>query len=132
VKDRLHTTAQVAAIVGAVGSVALTLYAGRNNNLPFLMILMSGWVFAPFVAYALASKYSGSWAPSTRAALDGVIVLVAVASLVIYVRDVLRPPASKAAAVYVATPIAAWLLMLTSVSIAALLSRRRSRSVPIP
>ena len=131
-KDRLHTAAQVAAVVGAVGSVALTLFAGRNNNLPFLMILMSGWVFAPFMAYALASKYSGRWAPSTRAALDFVIVLVAVASLAIYGRDVLRPPASKAAAVYVATPIAAWLLMLISVSITALLSRRRSRSVPIP
>jgi len=132
VKDRLHSTAQIAAVVGAVGSVALTLYAGRSNNLPFLMILMSGWVFAPFMAYALASKYSRSWSPSTRAALDGVIVLVAVASLVIYGRDVLKPPASKAAAVYVAVPIGAWLLLSIGVSIAALLSRRRSRSVPIP
>jgi hypothetical protein len=132
ISDRLHRTAQVAAVVGAVGSVALTLYAGRNNNLPVLMILMSGWVLAPFMGYALASRYSGSWPASIRAVLDGSIVLVAVTSLVTYTRDVLRPPASKAAAVFVAVPVGAWLLMLVGVSLTALISRRRSRSVHIP
>jgi hypothetical protein len=132
VEDRLHRTAQVAAVVGAIGSVALTLYAGRNNNLPLLMILMSGWVLAPFMGYALASRYSGSWVASTRAVFDGAIVLVAVVSLVMYTRDALRPPASKAAAVFVAVPIGAWLLMLIGVPLAALISRRRSRSVHIP
>jgi hypothetical protein len=115
-----------------VGSVALTLYAGRNNNLPLLMILMSGWVFAPFMGYALASRYSRGRATSTRAALDGIIVLVAVVSLLIYTRGALRPLASKPAAVFVAVPIAAWLLMLVGVALTALISRRRSRSVPIP
>jgi hypothetical protein len=129
--DRLHRTAQVAAVVGAVGSVALTLYAGRNNNLPFLMILMSGWVLAPFMGYALASKYSANWAAATRAVLDGIIVLVAVVSFVMYTRHALRPPASKAAAVFVAVPIGAWLLMLMGISLTALISRRRSRSVQI-
>jgi hypothetical protein len=130
--DRLHRTAQAAAVVGAVGSVALTLYAGRNNNLPFLMILMSGWVLAPFMGYALASRYSTSWAGSTRAVLDGIIVLVAILSLVIYARGALRPPASKPAAVFVAVPIGASLLMLIGASLSAVISRRRSRSVQIP
>ena len=130
--DRLHRTAQVAAVVGAVGSVALTLYAGRNNNLPLLMILMSGWVLAPFMGYALASRYSAGLATFTRVALDGIIVLVAVVSLLMYARGALRPPASKPAAVFVGVPIAAWLLMLVGVALGALISRRRSRSVPIP
>jgi len=130
--ERLHRTAQVAAVVGAVGSVALTLYAGRNNNLPILMILMSGWVLAPFMGFALASRYSGRWAASTRAMLDGIIVLVAIASLVMYARDVLRPPASQGARVFVAVPIAAWLLMLVGVPLTALIARRRARSVPLP
>jgi hypothetical protein len=129
---RLHRTAQVAAVVGAVGSVALTLYAGRNNNLPFLMILMSGWVLAPFMGFALAGRYSGSWTASTRAVLDAVIVLVAMASLVMYARDALRPPGSRAAAVFVAVPIGAWLLMLIGVGLTALASRSRSRSVQTP
>lgn len=131
-KDSLHRGAAVAAVVGAVGSVALTLYAGRANNLPFLMILMSGWVLAPFMGYALASRYTSSWSASTRAVLDGIIVFVAVISLVVYARDVLKPPASKAAAVFVAVPIGAWLLMLIAVPLTALISRRRSRSVPTP
>jgi len=130
--DRLHRTAQVAALVGAVGSVALTLYAGRNNNLPLLMILMAGWVLAPFMGFALVSRYSGSWAASTRAVLDGIVVLVAVASLVVYTRGALGPPASKPAAAFVAVPIGAWLLMLIGVPLTALISRRRSRSVQIP
>ena len=129
---RLHRTAQVAAVVGAVGSVALTLYAGRNNNLPFLMILMSGWVFAPFMGYALASRYSGGWVSSTRALFDGIIVVVAVVSVLAYARGALRPPGSKPAAIFVGVPIAAWLLMLVAVALGALISRRRSRSGPIP
>src|SRR5206468_6231367 len=131
-KDRLHRAAGAAAVVGAVGSVALTLYAGRNNNLPFLMILMSGWVLAPFMGYALASRYTSSWSASTRSVLDGIIVFVAVTSLVVYARDVLKPPASKAAAVFVAVPIGAWLLMPIAVPLTGLISRRRSRSVPTP
>lgn len=127
-KDGLHRAAAGAAVVGAVGSVALTLYAGRANNLPFLMILMSGWVLAPFMAYALAGKFSGSWAPATRATLDAMIVLVAVASVALYARGAIRPPASKPAAVFVAVPIAAWLLMLIGVPLTALISRRRSVS----
>ena len=123
--DRLHRTAQVAAVVGAIGSVALTLYAGRNNNLPFLMILMSGWVLAPFMGYALASRYSTRWTAPTRVVLDGIIVLVAVASLVLYA-------ASQSTRVFVAVPIGAWLLMLIGVPLTALISRRRSGSAQVP
>jgi hypothetical protein len=96
------------------------------------MILMSGWVLAPFMGYALASRYSARWAASIRTVLDGIIVIVAVASLVMYTREALRPPASKAAAVFVAVPVGAWLLMLIGVPLAALIVRRRSRSVQIP
>jgi hypothetical protein len=49
-----------------------------------------------------------------------------------YTREALRPPASKAAAVFVAVPVGAWLLMLIGVPLAALIVRRRSRSVQIP
>ena len=128
----MHRTAEVAAIVGAVGSVALTLYAGRNNNLPFLMILISGWVLAPFMGFALASRYSASWAASTRAVLDGIVLLVALASLVIYARAAVSPPASKPGVAFVGVPIVAWLLIFVSVPLTELFARRRRRSVPIP
>src|SRR2546427_10829133 len=126
-KDRLHRAAGAAAVVGAVGSVALTLYAGRNNNLPFLMILMSGWVLAPFMGYALASRYTSSWSASTRAVLDAIIVFVAATSLVLYARDVLKPPASKAAAVFVAVAVRRGVGAVLAVPPPALVSPRRER-----
>jgi hypothetical protein len=126
----LHTAARVATVSGAVGSVALTLYAGRNNNLPLLMVLMAGWVFAPFLGYALASRVAGRWSAFTRAALDVVIIVIAVASLALYGRDALRPPATQAAKVYVALPGVSWLALLIGVPLAALIARRRT--VPTP
>jgi hypothetical protein len=129
--NRLHSSARVAAVVGAVGSVALTLYAGRSNNLPLLMILIAGWVFAPFFGFALASRISSRWSQGARAALDVVIIMIAIASLTLYARDALGPAHAKRATVYVAVPIVAWLLMLIGVPLTAVIGRR-SRSVQIP
>ena len=124
----LHTAARVAAVIGAVGSVALTLYAGRSNNLPFLMVLMAGWVFAPFFGFALASKVSARWPPAARTALDVGIVVIAVAALGIYARDALQPPPRRAV-VYVLVPIVSWLLLLV---IAAAGFASRGRDSPPP
>jgi hypothetical protein len=123
VSDRLQRVARVAAIVGAVGSVALTLYAGRSNNQPFLMVLMSGWVFAPFLGFAFASRFSGRWSLATRTALDVVILLLAVAALAIYTRDALQPPPRRAGP-YVLVPIVSWLLLLV-VAVGGFASRKR-------
>jgi hypothetical protein len=121
----LHTAARAGAVIGAVGSVALTLYAGRNNDLPFLMVLMGGWVFAPFFGFALASRFSGRWSPVTRAALDVVILIITVAALAIYTRDLVTAPHTKGAFVYVAVPTVSWLLLL-AVAAAGFLSARRA------
>lgn len=124
----LHTTARVAAVIGAVGSVALTLYAGRSNNLPFLMVLMAGWVFAPFFGFALASRFSTNWPPAARTALDVMIVVIAAAALAIYARDALQPPPRRAV-VYVLVPIVSWLVLL-GVAAAGFVSRRRDSPPP--
>lgn len=124
----LHTAARVAAVIGAVGSVALTLYAGRSNNLPFLMVLMAGWVFAPFFGFALASKVSARWSPAARTALDVGIVVIAVAALGIYARDALQLPPRRAG-VYVLVPIVSWLLLL-GIAAAGFVSRGRDSPPP--
>jgi hypothetical protein len=120
----LQATARVATVVGAIGSVALTLYAGRQNNLPFLMILMAGLVFAPFFGFALASKAATRWSDGTRAALDIAIIVIAAAALAIFARDALQPPPRRAG-VYVAVPIVSWLVVI-AVSAAGFLSSRRT------
>ena len=125
----LHSASRAAALIGAVGAVGITLYAGRNNNLPLLMILMAGWVFAPFFGYALATKFSARWSPAIRAALDVAIVIIAIGSLAIYSYDAFGPSHAKRATPYVAVPIASWLLMIVFVSVAAWRARRQARPV---
>jgi len=114
-------------VIGAIGSVALTLYAGRANNLPFLMILMSLWVIAPFGGYALAGRFSARWSATTRTALDVVIVLAAVVSVVVYGIAVLGAPRPRATP-FVVVPVFAWVLMLAGVPITAWLRRRPDRT----
>jgi len=124
VNQRLHALARGAAVVGAVGTVALTLYAGRGNGLPFLMILMAGWVFAPFFGFALASRFTTQWPAGARMALDLTIVVIAMLSLVIYARDAFGPAHAQRATAYVAVPIVAWLLLIAVVATGAVLARR--------
>ncbi len=110
--------------MGAVGAVALTLYAGRSSPQRLVMVLMAGWVFAPFFGYAVASRFSSRWSAATQSALDITILLVAVAALAIYARDALQPPPRRAG-VYVLSPIVSWLLLLPVV-VAGFLSGRRA------
>jgi hypothetical protein len=91
----------------------------------FLVVLFTGWVLSPFVALVLADIASKRWSALTRAALYGVMLVLAVGSLAIYGDDALRPRRAQAAFVFVVVPPASWLLIATVVPIAALISRRR-------
>jgi len=126
-QDRLHGAAQVAAVVGAVGAVALMLYAGRANQHILVTVLFVFWVLAPFVALAWADRMSVRWSVVTRTALHWMTVVITMGSLAIYVQRVLRPPRTTGAFVFVAVPVASCLLAAIAVAVAALLSRR---SVP--
>lgn len=120
----LHVAAPIAAVTGALGSVALMLRAGHPP--PLLRVLFAIWVVSPFIGLVLANRASTRWLVPTRATLDSVTLVLTVASLAIYLDRLLRPPASTAAFVFVVVPLASWLLMATVVPIAAFLSRRLS------
>src|SRR5882762_1904754 len=115
--NRLHSSARVAAVVGAVGSMALMLYAGRANQHILVTVLFVFWVLAPFVALAWADRMSVRWSVVTRTALQWM-------TLAISLLRVLRPPRTTGAFVFVAVPVASCLLAAIVVAIAALLSRR--------
>jgi len=121
---RLHRTAVVATVFGAVGSVALMLYAGRANQHILVTVLFVFWVLAPFVALAWADRMSVRWSVVTRTALHWMTLVITVGSLAIYVYRVLRPPRTTGAFVFVAVPVASCLLAAIAVAVAALLSRR--------
>ena len=74
----------VALVIGGGGSVALTLYVGRENSSVVLMTLFVFWVLSPFVGLAVADALSKRWSVSARAALRAVTLIIAAGSLAIY------------------------------------------------
>jgi len=115
----------IALLAGVVGSVGLTLYAGRHNPSRILMLLFTLWVLSPFVALGLAHVVSERWSLLTRAALYGLMPVLALGTLAIYAEVALGPPRAKTASVFVVVPPASWLLIAVVLGIAALISRRR-------
>jgi len=111
--------------VGAVGSLGLMFRADQRTP-PFLLVLFFIWVLSPFVAVAWANVISKRWPVLTRGALYGVTLIITLGSLACYGKLILPPAGSPRAFVFVAVPPASWLLMAIVVSIAALISRRRS------
>jgi len=123
----LSAAAPIAALAGAVGSVGLVLYAGRNNKSLILMIVFALWVLAPFAAVLLANVVSKRWSALTRATLHGSMLLLMLGTLAIYVVVALRPPRPQGAFAFVMVPPASSLLVAIAISVAALVSGRRSR-----
>lgn len=123
----LRAAALIALLVGTVGSVGLMLHAGRRKDAPpLLLALFALWVLSPFVALVLANIVSKGWSVITRATLHCMMLVLTLGSLAIYGDVALGRPGPKTTFVFVITPPASWLLITLVVSIAALISRRRS------
>lgn len=123
---RLRTAALIILWAGIAGSTVLFLRAGQRT--PRLLLLgMAVWMLSPFLALIWAYAVSKRWPLLTRATLYGVMIVVALASLVVYGDDAIAHRRPQAAFVYVITPPASWLAIAAVMSIAAVVSRRRSR-----
>jgi len=120
----LRKTALVALVIGAAGSIALMLQAGRNSP-RLLVVLFTMWVLSPFVVLAAADAVSKGWSVQTRATLYTVMLVVALGSLVAYGVDASRPAHAQAAFIFVIVPPASWLLIAIALAAAALISRVR-------
>lgn len=125
----LRAAALIAVAAGAVGSLGLMFRASQRTP-RFLLVIFFFWVLSPFVALAWTNVISKLWPVLTRVAIYGVTLVVTLGSLAYYAGIVLPPAGSPRAFVFVAVPPASWLLMTIVVSIAALISRERSRRGP--
>ena len=102
--DMFGRTALAAAIVGAIGSVALTVRAGRTTP-HLLLVAMTIWVGAPFVALAYAVVMSPRWSSATRTTLYTTVVLLTLACLFLYYADErVRPAHVPRAFLFVLAP----------------------------
>jgi len=121
----LRAVALGAVGAGAVGSLGLMLRADQRTP-RFLLVIFVFWVLSPFVALAWANVVSKYWPVLTQAALYGVTLIITLGSVACYGKLILPPAGSPRAFVFAAVPPVSWLLMTIVVSIAALISRRRS------
>ena len=116
--DLARTAAAIAVVAGAVGSVALMLYAGHRNPSSVLMAMFVAWVLAPFMALGWANMISRRWSVPARAALYTGSLLLTAASLTIYGMVALGPPRARPAFFFLVVPLASLLLIATTVSLA--------------
>ena len=116
----LRAGALIVVVAGAVGSVGLTLYAGRHNPSRLLVALFAIWVLSPFLAVTIASRRSSDFA---RGLLYGVSPILTVGSLAMYWHPAWRPAGSGPAFVFLVVPLVSWLLLTIVMVISALVSR---------
>ena len=107
-------------VAGAVGSVGLTLYAGRHNPSRLLVALFAIWVLSPFLAVTIASRRSSAFA---RGPLYSMSPILTVGSLAMYLHPAWRPSGSAPAFVFLVVPLVSWLLIAIVVVTATLVSR---------
>ena len=121
----LRTVTLVIAVVSALGSVVLTILAGRSTP-RFLLVLFIIWVVSPFAGMIYANILSKRWPVPTQIVLACVTLLIACASLAVYSKLIPPPAGSPNAFVFVAFPPVSWLFGGVPVLAAALFSRKRS------
>jgi hypothetical protein len=122
----MRTTALVAVIAGAAGSIGLFLHA-KQHPPPLLVVLFIIWVLAPFAVLGIAQLVSKRWAPGAQATLHVVTLAVAVVSLLIYGDDAMHHRTAHPAGVWVGVPPASVLASVVAISIAALVAKRNPR-----
>ncbi len=125
----LPAMARIAVVVGAFGSLALMLRAGRNTP-RVLLVLFAIWILSPYVGLAWANMVSLRWAVVTRATLHVVTLVIALGAPAIYAAAILLSQGPPRGNFFVLVPPVSVLLMMTVVPTASLISRRSSRRDP--
>lgn len=118
---RIRNAARLAALIGSIASLVLFLVASHNRP-PFLVILIGGWVLAPFAGFFLADHFL-----RRHTALQGTMLLIVMISLAVYSYAVFGSPAWKAAAPFVTVPLLSWALLAIA-SVFAMLRPQLSRA----
>ena len=121
---RLRAVALVLILIGAIGSIGLTLYTGRKNSSMLLMTIFVIWVLSPFVGLYIADRISKHWYQVTRISLYVLMLFIPVISLIAY-SGILNRPDTKPAFMFLLIPLVSWILIAIVITIAAILSRRK-------
>ena len=110
-KSTLRSWILVLVIAGALGSLDLTIMAGRNNPSILLITMFCGWVLSPFVALFVGIRRSGILNNQAQLYLTALVVIITVVSLMAYA-GLFDIPGTKHAFFFLATPAFCWMLLL--------------------
>lgn len=122
----LRAAGLIALFVGAAGSLGFFFHTGRHP--PRIVIVgFVVWILSPFVVLGAAHLISKRWSNLTRRTLYIVMLIIALGTLAAYGDDAIGRRTAHAAFVYVMVAPVSWLLIAIALSIAAIISRRRSR-----
>jgi len=120
----LRSMALISSGIGAAGSAALMLYAGKRVGSPSLLIvLFTVWVLSPFALLGLTIVVSKRWTDLTRVTLYRVTPIVSAAALVIYGTSALSAQRPKTAVFVMVAPLSC-LFIVIAILTAAFLTRR--------
>jgi hypothetical protein len=123
----LRIAALIAILIGAVGSLVLMFSAGRNQKSVILIALFTIWDVSPFAGLFAADMVSKSWSHAVRVSIYCLMFVLTAVSLVAY-SGFLKPPNTANAFMFLVVPGASWLLIVTVLPVAGLISRKRSRN----
>jgi len=122
--------ASLAVVLGAVGSLALMLYAFRFNPSKGLLILFVFWVSAPFVLTWIVNRIAQRWSWFPHTVLHKIMLLLAVVTPAIYLIHLLRPLSPKGGFPFIVVPPISGLVVVSVMSVAVLKMRSRSPGEP--
>ena len=125
---RLRGTVLGELVAGAVGSIALTVYAGQRVGAPLvLQVLFGGWVLTPFLLLGVALLWSTRRKPLVARALETVTPVVVFVSLAMYAATALAGSRPKTA-VFVLVAPGSWLVIAAAIATMVLLSQGTQKS----
>ena len=123
----LRTISVVFLLAGAVGSLALTLLAGQQNNSFILVGLFVCWVLSPYFALLVATIVYKNKPALTQSTINYLMLFLSIVSLVCY-SGVLSFPGMKPAFIFLIVPLISWLLLVTVIQIVLSKSPKSSKT----
>jgi hypothetical protein len=105
----LRRAGWMAIVLGATGSVGLTMYVGHSGFI--LMAMFFLWVLSPFAALGCIDLVSRGWAVRLQAKTRSLAIVLAPISLAVYGRIAFGPRHAQPAFAFLVVPLASWILL---------------------
>ena len=104
------------------------LRACRFNDSAVALALIAVWILSPMIALVLAEVVAKRWHIFGRATVYGLMLVVALGSVIIYGMDVFIPLSPRKGFPYALVPAVSWLLIAMVLVVAAFRTRARGKS----